>query len=385
MRMIKFLAFTLLMLLGGCIDAYNPKVKDSTPSVVIEGQLKNDGKTQSIKVSYSSNLKQAHFIPILGCKVSVSDNLGNTYIFEETNNGIYTFWFNPSDLSAFLKFRLQVILPDSTIYISDEEQVLNCPKVDSIYFTTKKPLTNNPAEDLPGIQILADYDGENTNNRFVKFDIEETWKYATPFVVEGVYDTSGIYFPPVELSRFHYCWKSDEVSESFFLSTEGLLTNRTKQFPLHFVSNLSNRLQYTYSVLVSQQSISESAYLYFNELKNTVVGDEGLHEKQPSSIRGNIYLKNDRTQAALGYFYVSQCTTKRIYIKNKFSFKTMGYAQCYLTPIFSFGDIPERLYPIYIQALEIPVEGASQGWASKSCFDCTLNGGSTTKPDFWDE
>jgi hypothetical protein len=99
---------------------------------------------------------------------------------------------------------------------------------------------------------------------------------------------------------------------------------------------------------------------------------------------GNIHSMDDSRESAAGLFYATSVREKRIFIRPGIitprpDCRPHGY---------NFEELMEKLsqyhpsrYPIFILDLDI----MDYDFAWQECFDCRLMGGTTKKPDFWNE
>lgn len=90
------LASTLSGLLTSCQKVINIDVNTSPSQLVIEGNITNIRETQFIKISRSVAYTATNVYPaVSGATVQVSDNVGNTYRFNETATGSGLYSFGP--------------------------------------------------------------------------------------------------------------------------------------------------------------------------------------------------------------------------------------------------------------------------------------------------
>jgi len=133
-------------------------------------------------------------------------------------------------------------------------------------------------------------------------------------------------------------------------------------------------------------SLTEEAYYFYSLLESNNQESGGLFDGQPASVTGNITCITDPDEKVLGYFGVSQITTKRIFVKNVpgLSIAPQNFACTpqYLERIDWIVNTTENLWPIYMARRPL---GSPEGFyhAQPYCFDCTLSGGSLEEPDFW--
>ena len=167
------------------------------------------------------------------------------------------------------------------------------------------------------------------------------------------------------------------------LTTSGLAENKYKKYPLRYVNNRTQRLVYGLSINVSQYALSEMAYNYFNQIQVNISLNGELYEKQPLSIEGNLANLTNPDQVVLGCFYVAGIQSKRIFI-NKIEDIEFNYnafcAEGDLTKV-GYPPIAANVYPIYIWFMDDTTWPPH--WIYSCCYDCTEQGGTLSKPNFW--
>jgi hypothetical protein len=161
-----------------------------------------------------------------------------------------------------------------------------------------------------------------------------------------------------------------------------LAVNKIEKYPVAFVSNNSDRLSVKYSMLVTQYSVSEDEYSYWEKLKNISQNVGGLYDLIPASVPGNMICLDNRSEKVLGYFSVSGESTRRIFVKDSFSGLEKPYAQCLgATLTYYPAGLGQYVWILYDHSFPPPFYVLVT--YNKGCSDCTLRG-TNIKPDFWD-
>lgn len=136
MRRLTIPGFVLAVIgLWGCEDVINPELEAADPILVVDAWLTNEPGSQTIHLTSS----QPYFENILppgvsGATVTVTDELGKVYSFQEVESGEYV--WTPSGAEVFgqmgLKHYLNVTVGTET-FIS-ESRMTAVPAIDSITF-----------------------------------------------------------------------------------------------------------------------------------------------------------------------------------------------------------------------------------------------------------
>lgn len=386
MKTINRNLFVLLagMLLSSCVERYFPTMElNSKPQIVIEGSITTEGDDQEIVISESSSLDQPKFNPVSGCNVRVEDDKGHRFPFSESNNaGHYHGIIDEESIIIGVHYRLFVQMPNGENYISKFEKLLPCPSVDSVYFELESKPTDNAKVTEDGLQFFIDFKGNDNYGHFFRWQLVETYEYHSSQPLERWLDIDGYHNLAGPDYSNYICYKTDNLRDIFVLSTEGFTQNSYKKFRLNFVNDHTQRLLYKYSLLVKQYSLSEEAYNFWRNLKKNNQETVDLFGTQPAKVTGNIYNEKDTTHLALGYFSVSSVTSKRILIHSikGLSFSKVEY--CKAQPLN--GPLPSDR-PLYFADADNGQGGTVLGIISEECIFCKLLGGTTVKPQYWDE
>lgn len=371
----KFAVTLIIPLMMGCIESYYPKIDDARHSIVIDGTLTDKEGYHYIYVSRSVPLNSDENIPVQNCIVEITDNSGNTIQFYESEPGLYEQWIDQEFLETGRKYKLRVTAGGS-VYESRYETMLPCPPVDNVYYKIEKKETTDPENPLYGIQFYADLITQNGDAKNYRWELEETWEYHSEYPIKDYWNGKEFINLPSENYSLFFCWGSGSIHEIYTGTIKNITATALSGIPLNWVSNETSRLKIKYSLLVKQYSLSDTAYDYWNQLKKFSQETGGLYETNPPQIRGNIFnIINNDYEIVLGNFNVSGMSEKRIFVSEKFNFFPISYDCNPYTPTFGpfFGSLP-----VYF------VSGGGGAIANRECFDCTLLGGTTKKPDFWE-
>ncbi len=375
------LLFILLGICFSCIKPFEPEIKSNAAvKYVVMGLITDQEGYQTITVSKTSPLSAPAYIPVTSCMVTIHDSRGNHFTATEIGSGMYNVLMARENLQPGTAYSIQVELPDGSQIRSGSDTMPAGPAIDSIYFERKDLGTSTPGELNRGIQFLIDLEGSETDSRYYRWDITETWEYHAKYPVEWYYDGEVRQTVPPDNSR-RICWRTMPVQTIFTLSTKKLAGNRFKAMPLHFVNNKSSRLEYLYSLLVRQIALSEDGYRYWDQIRaNTSIG-EGLYEQQPIMVKGNLQNITNPEQEVLGYFGASVVRSKRIFVQNVPDLPLESTDVCSVTFLKEgFQGISPKDYPGYLRSEN---GKPTMDLLSNDCVDCLLQGGTNVKPDFW--
>jgi len=390
-----------MALMHYCVFPFDPDIEGSQGALVIQGKLTDQEGYQYIEVSRSILLNRPEkTFPVTGCTASIQDELGNVFIAEELQPGQYASWIPAEYLTFGTRYQLIVGTPDGRNYISEYEELLDCPPIDSIIWE-KKPLpTTDPDLTYNGVQFYVSTDASGGYAKNFRWELEETWEYHSYSEINAFYnggdDVYDIVVPKADTTQIYsgwkedtlyYCWNSRIVPEIYTYSTQNLNSGLVKKFPLHHVSNKTDRLTYRYHLIVRQYSLTTTAHKYWEILEDQSKQSGRLYETQPARITGNIHSVDDPDESVLGLFYATSVQEKSIFISPGLPPFTHI---CYLAG-YTPQELMDRLtlntqaweYPIWLFIVDTLQDWYLFDYAPQECFDCTDKGGTIERPDWW--
>ena len=367
----------LLLFAYSCEEKFMPDVSAYQNLLVVEGKLINHDKPQIIKLSYSSSLNNAGYIPCTGCNVYVSASNGEIKSYAETGPGIYqtdsTVWVPQINV----EYTLNIITSDGEEYRSEPQKIRQPAGIDSVYAEIEYQEDSDLYYGLVGYRFFVSTAEANTDTACFMWELTETWEFTSDFTLDYFYQ--GQIIPSGSFDSVYRCWKTNKIPELFVYSTEGLTQPLVHDFPLHYVTTETRRLMIRYSLLVDKYVISEDAHAYWNKITEQLNNQTSLFFSQPYSIQGNIRNINDDDERVLGYFYGAGKSSKRIFVDRPYG-ELFYYEECIpITDLRGLGLSSPADWPIYITLMP----DGNLAYAGNVCFDCTLRGGQLDKPDFW--
>lgn len=379
----KRILFFLAMIIAaqGCIEPYDARVDADVDLISIEGSIIKGEQIQNIVVSRTTSLIYPQYRTVRQCNVVVVDNRDNSYSFNENADGTYSLAIPDEELVFSREYQLQVTTPTGEYYESPFQTLNGGSDVDTVYYNVEEKVDNLTGENLLGIQFYVDLKAADSVSRYFRWNLVETYEYISQRPISYYFaDESLVPMKYLVKDEYQYfrCWRTARIPSLFLSSTENLTVNEKKKISLNYVSNMSDRLAIKYSLFVEQYTLNESAYEYWQRNKIATQESGGLYTQQPGQPVTNIRNVNDPEEQILGYFWVSHKTTQRIFVPRISSLPVIPEA-CELVE-FNAIDHGKGPFPVYIY--NDPVRGLLTG--SPQCFVCTLKGGTTVRPDFWE-
>lgn len=317
---------TFLILVFGlcsCTEQYVFQNNDFESALVVEGTITNELKNQTIRLSQVYELEETGPKLEKGAHVSISDDLGNEYQFEEKDT-IYTSII-PFKAEPERKYQLKIKTSTGKNYTSDEQALTTETKIDNLTATVEN------IEGERGVQInVNSYDPTNTS-KYYRYEYNETYKIIAPLWDSR--ETKLVNIPAipanpendflgsperedivVALRKYESrtCYSSKKSNDIILNSTNSLSEDRV-HFPVRFISNQNYIISHRYSIFVKQYVQNLAAYTYYKTLRDLSSSGGVLSPKQPGFFYGNIKSVENPSEKVIGFFEVSSVSSERIF------------------------------------------------------------------------
>jgi hypothetical protein len=369
----------LLFFFTSCVDEYWPELDKYQNLLVLDGTLTDSNGPLLVNLSVSSPVNGEKYIPLSGGELFVTDENQVKTLLYETLPGSYTAEDTSFRGKVGSSYQLHIKLPNGKSYISDVCLLRESAPIDSIYGLIEEPDNPENNNGYPGMQFYVENHSLSSDTSYYLWKCIETYEYKSTFDID--YTWEGEFIPYPDPDSLSTCWRTARVNEILFASTYYLDPTAVNAFPIHFVSTATKRLSIRYSVSVEQLSISESAFNFYNAIKQQNIDQENLWTQQPYQILGNMHCVTNPDEPVLGFFVVAGASEKRIFLNRP----ALEFYYDICTPDFDLRFIAfeaESTWPIYIDDIMF------LGWAKSDqrvCFDCRLEGGEITPPVFWEQ
>jgi hypothetical protein len=280
------LSLVLLSIIGlsGCEDVIDLKTETGPTQLVVDGWITNQPGKQTITLTWSSGYFDSNPIkPVLGAKVSVTDNLGKSYSFTDSaGTGKYTWGSLATDtLGRIGRSYTLKIEHEQEVYTAQNE-IKRVPKVDSLVYTN---------ETLP---IKPDKDEGQKTGYIVEF-------YARDFVGTG--DT---YWIKEVLNGKTNVDKAEKISIAYDAAfgagapSDGLIFIQ----PLRRSITYDSLYQAGSHVGVELHSITNEAFYFLQQVVEQSANG-GIYATPIANIKSNVMNADPKGRKALGYFGAS--------------------------------------------------------------------------------
>ncbi|MDP4222899.1 MAG: DUF4249 domain-containing protein [Bacteroidota bacterium] len=360
--MILFIA-----LVAGCTVEFFPDADKNQETLVVEGMITDQDRSNRIRLTKSTPVG----MPIVtkavrGAVVTIADGDGIVTTLKESPAGTYstdslTFRGQPGS-----SYSLNIKVNNKT-YETDFIELKPVPPISSLYYEKEVITASRDTNDVEeGCRVYVDSYDPTGKCRYFRWDYTETWEYRIPYNVVN-----------------RECYVTERSGEILIRNTSSFSQARISKFPVLFVSNKTDRLKETYSILVSQYSIGEPEYNFWERVRNVSQNVGNLYDVTPMAVRGNIRCITNPSEEVYGYFSVSAVTQKRLFIHDHFFGLPNFFTYCATDTVR--GSLPETGLNTDFWVIEDYGDEIAPFWVIstfKECADCSVRG-TKIKPPYW--
>jgi Domain of unknown function (DUF4249) len=360
-----------------CVQSYvSPYKSPQTGYLVVEGYISGNSVTQ-FNLTRTIPLPGDSTLPVVtGAQLQVEGSDNSVYPLSELGGGLYAVSSLP--LSTAGQYRLRIIIPGGETYLSEFVPYKPTPPIDSI----------NWIQNGAGVTIYANTHDPSNSTRYYQWTFDQTYEYNSAEYSSYYYDTpTNTVLSRSAAQQVFYCYR-DIPPTSIVLGTSSQLAQDViYEFPLVNIPPNSQELSDEYSILVTQYALTDSGYDFLSQMAATTQALGSIFDPQPSQLTGNIKSLSNPTEQVIGFIQAGTVQQQRIFI-NHTQLQNWVYLNECPAPDKVVPNIPDSIkayfggegyIPLYFK---FPPGG---GWISNvaTCVDCTLYGGTTTKPAFW--
>ena len=380
MKIIKYaycLFFAGLISIISCKQIYTPpQISGNHTYLVVDGFINAGADSTIFSLSRSVNLNSSSTAsPELGAQLTVQGTNGYTSPLLELGNGRYG--ANGLNLDNSQNYRLLITTNNGEKYQSAYTAVKKSPAIDSISWQLGDS----------GVTVFANTHDPLNNTHYYRWEYTETWEYHSHYGSFSHWDnaTQTIINNTTEVP--HVCYKSMPSTNIIIASSAKLKSDIIYASPITLVPLNSEKIVSEYSILVTQHAVTLDEYNYWLALQSSTQTTGSLFDQQPTEITGNITCISNPNEPVLGYVGAGTVVSSRIFI-----FDSQVYPWFYNNAScveLKFPAVTDSIL-VAINNGYVPVAPIYAGpvivayyFSFPQCVDCTLEGGTTTKPSFW--
>ncbi len=367
-------ALLTLIIINCCITPFEPEgIASIDNMIVIEGDIIQNDITRVI-VSRSLSLNQENKVDYISrAKVWVESETGTRYNGYETKDGDRVeYQINTTGIDPEKRYKLCVVL-GTTVYESDLVPVLQSPQIDTIGFFTDELKTS--------VTFYVNSHDPTNSTRYYRWSYTEDWEFQSLFRSTFEYIPANDTIVEIPWSQNRYnCWSKGVSNSILIASTAHLSQDVVHRKDLVTFGPNDRRVNYLYSMELTQMALSRDAYQYWDNIKKNSDNIGGIFSPQPSEIRGNIHNRINPNETVIGYISAATVSKKRVFVYASDIGIYTEPKDCEVVTIDSQNNIPS--YTMYITGYDIISNIDEVMWAPRRCVDCRLYG-TKVKPWFW--
>ncbi len=366
-----------LTIIKSCITPFEPEgVASIDNMIVIEGNIiQND--TTKVMVSRSLALGQENKIDYIAkASVWVESDKGIKYTAkEEKKSGKIQYLINTKGIDPSLEYKL-VVTTGGRRYESDFVTIRKTPAIDSIGYTINR--------DSTGLTFYVNTHDAQNQTWYYMWSFQEDWEIQSVFFTLLDYDpvSKSVYDITMDKNKY-YCWRKDVSKSILIASTNHLSEDRVFRKPLINVASGDSRINFLYSMELTQIAISRNAYQYWENIRKNSDEIGGIFAPQPSEMAGNIKCISNPSEKVIGYISGAMAYKKRVFFRSSdIGIYNFG-KECEVHNVGMDNPLPiDSLYSVGFDVVSYFKESGESTWAIRRCVDCRIFG-TKIKPSFW--
>ena len=314
-----------------CSKVYDSHVDTALNILVVDGRITNKTDAYHVVLTYARPFNSGEKgTPVSNASVYVTDDLGNSYKFNEKDKGDYI-----SDSLQFTgqpghTYRLHIVTPDEVEYESDPQKIFPEVSPDNVYAEFDNQEIFNGTTGLKvnthGANIFMDI--LNQSDTVPRFRIVSN--LVLQYYNQGNFQLDWDHF----LLLQYYCWQTVNINSNFNITDEDYLSNSAsiKNHPDGFLDDNNNVIAIEYYskinmedttataysgnwhntylihhriLYLSQYTLNRETYLYYKSLYGQIQSEGKLFDPVAAQLNGNIKCITDPVKKAIGFFEAS--------------------------------------------------------------------------------
>jgi len=398
-KILKFFGLYAMLIIYACVEPYEGSVGTYEDVLVVNCIITNENKQQEVTLTRSYRFEDEGPQAESNAEVTVTNNEGEEFLFEETEPGKYHS-IQPFQAKMGKDYKLMITTSKGKSYTSTTMQLpISSTKIDAVY---ARRIVNN--QGVEGMGIFVESVDPTGQSKYYRHAYEETYKIVAPYwspydvYLIGEGEQQDYYAVILREQEEQTCYGTNKVNPIILKSTVGLNEDRLKDYNIRFISRDNYILSYRYSILVKQYVQNPEAFAYYETLKGlSQTSDNIFSEDQPGFLAGNVFSMDDPSEHVAGFFEVATVDEKRIFFNYEDYFpgeELPTYAAgCFTFAPYHRGRIGERPLGKLLKEGNVRFYDFNSNPAqfegpflltSPECGDCTTLG-SNKVPEFWIE
>jgi hypothetical protein len=373
-RFFKYCAI-IILITASCVEPFDlPMRGEDVGFLVVDGYINTTAHTATVALSRAIPLASTLNAPReTSAIVSIEDDNGKTYPLQLNIYGAYE--VTSSDFTEKKQYRLHITTASGKEYYSEFITTQTSPPIETLSW----------APSPEGITILLDTRDPSEQTKYYRWEYVETWQYEAALSSEYKL-VNGFAVPRDGNDQLKRCYTSETSSKIVTETSSTFVQGQLLDKEIAFVPLFSQKIGLHYSILVRQFGLSSNAYDYWQQLSVNTESLGGLFDPQPSQLTGNIRNTENKNEPVIGYFDGGAISEKRIFIK--YSDLPEYLQRLPPSPCIEESIIPGKVHELgnFYLITHSVYDGLTliaYNYTTVECADCTRQGGTIVKPDFW--
>ena len=367
-----------------CRKPYEPPaIKASSHILAIDGviDMGANSSTQFVLTRSRSLLDSVTDLPELGAEVMIRSAAGTSYpLTDFANNGTYI--TEPLNLDPGQKYQLAVTTAEGSKYLSD----LVIPKLSTPIDSVNWELVQDPSFGTEVVNVYVNSHDPANSTKFYRWDYLETWQHVSYYETFWQLGPDSLEFGLFPNQTTHTCWSTALSTQIALGTTITLGSDVVSQIKVATLTKDDPKTDIRYSMLVRQYPLDQQAYTYWLNVQKNSQSLGGLFDLQPGQLPGNIHGITNPKDPVVGYVSACSIANKRIFIDNDQlpGWKSNPEVNCPIKYAYPpdlnnivYWNYPDTSYQLYYYS------GGIMLITYKNCLNCTYQGGTIVKPNFW--
>jgi hypothetical protein len=314
-----------------CSKVYDSHVDTAQNMLVVDGRITNKKEAYHVALTYAKPFNSSEKgTPVSAANVYVTDDLSDSYKFNERVNGDYV-----SDSLQFTgqpghTYRLHIITAEGTEYQSDAQKMFSEVSPDNAYAKFDNQVILNGVTGLKisthGASIFMDI--RNQSDTVPRFRIVSN--LVLQYYNQGDFQLDWDHFLLLQF----YCWQTININSNFNITDGDYLSNSAsiKNHPAGFLDDNNNVIAIEYYskinmddttataysgnwhntylihhriLYLSQYTLNRETYLYYKSLYGQIQSEGKLFDPVAAQLNGNIKCITDPEKKTIGFFEAS--------------------------------------------------------------------------------
>lgn len=338
--------YTIIALLSACIDPFSLDTERNEPILTVDGLLSTEPGRHKVRLTRTDrygSVFDGQISTVNNATVAIRDEDGNTVLLTEFIQDSVKF-FNSSDFpyttpqgrvfppktwvtqAVFRRtgiyetppnykaevgksYTLLIELANGERYSSIPQTVLPVAPITNISYVTYRNPTSNPLLESSGVRIMAHFNDPGDESNFYFWRVSNP---VYPYITNPELARGG----PKDCCARCFRFDDNDITRTYALSSDESFNGIGTLQPTIAIGDDGWRFKDRLRVDFHQYSASESGFRFLRLVKQQAEIQGSVFDPPPANIRGNMISIDNPSKQVLGYFFASDVSTKRLYIKS---------------------------------------------------------------------